>query len=81
MRKSENDYGIGGQRLLSGISLLTLIAVLAVGLIYASPMRAQAQTQAARATASAVSPTTGPTLEFEVATIKPNKSKRSHRRC
>lgn len=78
MRKSEINYEIRGQRPLKAISLFTLIAVLAVGLIYTSPMRAtsiaaQSQTQAP-ATASAAASTTGPTLEFEVATIKPNTS-------
>lgn len=64
MRKSENNYGI---------ALLTLITlVLAAALLQPSPMRAQ--TQVAPATASAAASTTGPTLEFEVATIKPNTS-------
>jgi len=62
MHKSENNYGI---------TLFTLVALfLATVLMYATPMRAQAQTQAAPATAS----TTGPKMEFEVATIKPNTS-------
>jgi bla regulator protein blaR1 len=66
MRKSKNNYTVRRQRLLSAISSLTLIALLSVSLLHASPTRAQSQTQAASATA--------PTLEFEVATIKPNKS-------
>lgn len=48
------------------IGVLSLIAVLVAGLMHASPARAQSQTQAASATA--------PKLEYEVATIKPNKS-------
>ena len=64
MHKTKKDYGI---------VLFTLaVLLLAFGLIYPSPMRAQ--TQAAPAAASAVSPITGPALEFEVATIKPNTS-------
>jgi uncharacterized protein (TIGR03435 family) len=66
MRNSLNNSAIRRQRLLSAIGSLTLIAVLTISLLAASPARAQSQTQAASATA--------PTLEFEVATIKPNKS-------
>jgi uncharacterized protein (TIGR03435 family) len=66
MRKSKNNQVIHSRRLLSAITSLTLIALLTVSLLHASPTRAQSQTQAASATA--------PTLEFEVATIKPNKS-------
>src|ERR1700722_20248270 len=66
MRKSENNHGIPGQRLLSRIASFTLTALLAFGLLQSTPMRAQSQSQAA--------PAAAPTLEFEVATIKPNKS-------
>jgi len=66
MRKSKNNQVIHSRRLLSAITSLTLIALLTVSLLHASPTCAQSQTQAASATA--------PTLEFEVATIKPNKS-------
>lgn len=66
MRKPKNTYGIYGCGLLSATTLFSLTALLAVGLIHASPMRAQSQTQAASGTA--------PVLEYEVATIKPNKS-------
>jgi uncharacterized protein (TIGR03435 family) len=66
MRKSQNNSNIRSQRPLSAISSFTLIALLTVSLLHASPMRAQSQPQAASVTA--------PTLEFEVATIKPNKS-------
>jgi uncharacterized protein (TIGR03435 family) len=110
MRKSENNYGIRGLRLLKADVhvpqnrdvfkspqgcrgthpvgkdkssrsvgkdnlLFALTALLSVGLMHATPtgatpMGAQSQTQAASATASAA----GPTMEYEVATIKPNKS-------
>lgn len=66
MRNSQDNSAIRGQRLLSAITSLTLIALLIISLLHASPARAQSQTQAASAAA--------PTLEFEVATIKPNKS-------
>jgi len=67
MRKSKINYGIHSRRLLSAISSFTLLtALLTAGLTHASPTRAHSQTQAASATA--------PTLKFEVATIKPNKS-------
>src|SRR3984885_5923327 len=66
MRNSQNNPRIRGQRLLSAVSSFTLIALLTTSLLHPSPARAQSQTQAASATA--------PTLEFEVATIKPNKS-------
>jgi uncharacterized protein (TIGR03435 family) len=62
MRKSENNYGIT----LFAVAALLLATVL----MYGTPMRAQSQTQAPPTPAS----TTGPTLEFEVATIKPNNS-------
>lgn len=48
------------------INLFTLIALLTAGLLHASPARAQSQTQAV--------PPTAPTMEYDVATIKPNKS-------
>jgi uncharacterized protein (TIGR03435 family) len=48
------------------IASLALIALLSTSLLHASPARAESQTQAASAAA--------PTLEYEVATIKPNKS-------
>lgn len=75
MDKSENKYGIRGQLLLKTFSLFTLTVLLSVGLMHATmthaaPAGAQSQTQ----TASATAPVTGPTMEFEVATIKPNKS-------
>jgi bla regulator protein blaR1 len=66
MRKSKNNHGIRTQRPLSAITSFTLIAFLAVSTLHALPTRAQSQTQAASATA--------PTLEYEVATVKPNKS-------
>jgi uncharacterized protein (TIGR03435 family) len=67
MQISENIRAIHGKRQLTAIGLLTLSALGAFGLLYAAPLRAQSQTQA---TAAA----TGPVLEFEVATIKPNDS-------
>jgi len=74
MRKSKNSYGTGGERLLKAISLFAVMAVLTVGLIYPSPIRAQSQTQVAPTATQTTASTTGPTLEFEVATIKPNNS-------
>jgi uncharacterized protein (TIGR03435 family) len=68
MGKSEDNYGIHGNRRLGATGVLTLTALVCVGLIYAPPMRAQSQTQAPPATA----PTAGPKLEYMVATIKPN---------
>jgi uncharacterized protein (TIGR03435 family) len=65
MRNSQNNPRIRGQRLLSAVSSFTLIAFLTTSLLHASPARAQSQTQATAA---------APTLEFEVATVKPNKS-------
>jgi uncharacterized protein (TIGR03435 family) len=70
MHKTNNNYRIRSQRLLSATFLFTLTALLTFGLMCESPARAQSQTQAASAAAS----TAGPTLEFEVATIKPNNS-------
>jgi uncharacterized protein (TIGR03435 family) len=66
MRKSENNHGIRRQQLLSAIGLVTLAALLAVSLLHASPAHAQSQTQPA--------PATAPIFEYEVATIKPNKT-------
>jgi uncharacterized protein (TIGR03435 family) len=66
MRKPKNNSRLRSQRPLSATALFTLTALLAISLLHASPMRAQSQTQ--------VVPTTAPTLEYEVATIKPNKS-------
>jgi uncharacterized protein (TIGR03435 family) len=66
MRKLKNDSSIRRQQPLSAVTLITLVAFLAAGLMPASSARAQSQTQATSATA--------PTLEYEVATIKPNKS-------
>jgi bla regulator protein blaR1 len=57
MRKPKNNRAI---------CTLTLIALLTISLLHASPARAQSQTQAASATP--------PTLEYDVATVKPNKS-------
>jgi uncharacterized protein (TIGR03435 family) len=67
MRKSQNNSSIRRQHALSAITSFTLIALLTVSLTSASPARAQSQSQAASASSA-------PTLEFEVATIKPNKS-------
>jgi uncharacterized protein (TIGR03435 family) len=64
MPKSKNNPRTSSRQLLSAISLFTLAALLTIGLMHPSPARAQSQTQAASA----------PTLEYEVATIKPNKS-------
>jgi uncharacterized protein (TIGR03435 family) len=64
--KSENNHGIRRQRPFSAVSSFTLIALLAVGLMNASPARAQSQTQS--------TPPTAPKLEYEVATIKLNRS-------
>jgi uncharacterized protein (TIGR03435 family) len=66
MRKPKNNSRMSRQQVFSMIGVLSLIAVLVAGLMHASPARAQSQTQAASATA--------PKLEYEVATIKPNKS-------
>jgi uncharacterized protein (TIGR03435 family) len=66
MRKRENNSRDRRQQPLNAITSFTLIALLTVSFTPASPARAQSQPQAASATA--------PTLEFEVATIKPNKS-------
>jgi uncharacterized protein (TIGR03435 family) len=66
MRNSQDNSRIRRQPLLSAITSFTLTALLTVSLLQPSPARAQSQTQATSAPA--------PTLEFEVATIKPNKS-------
>jgi uncharacterized protein (TIGR03435 family) len=66
MRKSKNNYRLRGKKSLSAISLLSVTALCAFALTHPSSMRAQSQSQA---TAAA-----GPTLEYEVATIKPNDS-------
>ncbi len=66
MRKSENNSRIRRQHPLSATCLFTLTALLIAGLLHPSPTRAQSQTQAA--------PSTAPVFEYEVATIKPNKT-------
>ncbi len=66
MQKFENVRGIRSKRLLSAIGLLTLTSVIAFGLMYSSPIHAQSQAQGTAASA--------PTLEYEVATIKPNNT-------
>jgi uncharacterized protein (TIGR03435 family) len=66
MLKSKDNRGILRRRLFSAIASFTLTALLSAALLHASPTRAQSQTQAA--------PATAPIFEYEVATIKPNKS-------
>jgi uncharacterized protein (TIGR03435 family) len=66
MRNSQNNSAIRRQQLPISIAFLILTALLTVSLLHASPTHAQSQAQAASAPA--------PTFEFEVATIKPNKS-------
>ena len=75
MRKMENKYGIGGQRLMSGIGLFTLAAFL-----LAAPVLVGARDQAARAggnslqVAAAQNPVDARYEKFvpEVVTIKPS---------
>ncbi len=64
MRKSKRNLEIIGQNRLSAISVFVLSALLTSTVLHAAPVRGQSQTQSA----------TAPKLEYEVATIKPNKS-------
>jgi uncharacterized protein (TIGR03435 family) len=67
MEELRDGRGIRRARLLSAVGLMTIVMPVMFGLTNATPSSAQTQTQAA-------SPAVTPVYEYEVVSIKPNKS-------